>query len=65
MVTAAIISVAVCAKVSCEPYSRLKKYSVGRQMSNVSRNSIGSLRADVNACCQLWDMPITRPYSAR
>src|SRR5215213_8680364 len=64
-VIATMISAQACGTDSRAPKTRLNRYSVGRQIARVTRNSIGSLTVETSAWSQLFEAPSTAPYAAR
>ena len=64
-VIATMISAQACRTDSRAPKTRLNRYSVGRQIARVTRNSSGSLTVETSACSQPLEAPSTAPYAAR
>ncbi len=60
-VKATITSASDCRTESRAPNTRLKRYSVGRQIASVTRKSSGNFTAEVNAISTLWNDPRTAP----
>ena len=66
-VIATITSASACRTCSRAPNTRLNRYSVGRQIASVTRNSSGSFTADTTACSaalSLLKAPSTAPKQA-
>ena len=60
-VTATRTRANACRTDSRAPKTRLNRYSVGRQIAMVTKNSTGSFTAEDSACNQPLEAPSTAP----